>query len=206
MNFKYTISYNDLENETSLNNATEIAIDGEFNGLDVQTCSLNLLQLSDGSDHVYFVKFEGDYNSPNLKKILENTKIKKIFHFGRADLGFIKKHLNINVKNIFDTKIASKISRKYTSSHGLKDLCSDLLNIKLKKDAQSSDWGKPWDDYSEDMISYAGSDVIYLHRIKKELEKILIRENKHELAEKCFQFLETRTDLDLCGLGDIFEH
>ena len=117
---------------------------------------------------------------------------------------FIKHHLKINVKNIFDTKIASKICRKFTSSHGLKDLSKDLLGVKLDKEMQTSDWGR--ENYSDDQIKYAANDVLYLHKIKIELDKILNRENKMDIAKKCFEFLETRSNLDLNGLGDIFEH
>ena len=204
MNFKYKIYLNDLQSDTSLKNATTISVDGEFSGLNPLTDKLHLLQISDGSDFVHFIKFKDKYNAPNLKVILENKKIKKIFHFGRADLGFLKQHLNINVNNIFDTKIASKICRKFTSNHGLKDLAKDLLNVKLDKEMQTSDWGI--ETYSDGQIKYAANDVLYLHKIKVELDKILKRENKLHLAEKCFEFLETRTNLDLNGLGDIFEH
>lgn len=204
MNFKYELHLNDLPSETSLKNATTIAIDGEFSGLNPLTDKLHLLQLCDGSDMVHFVKFNGKYNAPHLKSLLENEKIKKIFHFGRADLGFLKQHLSINVRNIFDTKIASKICRKFTSNHGLKDLSKDLIGVKLDKEMQTSDWGK--EEYTKEQIQYAANDVLYLHKIKGELEKILKRENKDKIAEECFKFLETRTTLDLNGLGDIFEH
>jgi len=204
MNFKYELHLNDLPSETSLKNATTIAIDGEFSGLNPLTDRLHLLQLCDGSDMVHFVKFNGKYNAPHLKSLLENEKIKKIFHFGRADLGFLKQHLSINVRNIFDTKIASKICRKFTSNHGLKDLSKDLIGVKLDKEMQTSDWGK--EEYTKEQIQYAANDVLYLHKIKGELEKILKRENKNEIAEECFKFLETRTTLDLNGLDDIFEH
>ena len=204
MNFKYELHLNDLPSETSLKNATTIAIDGEFSGLNPLTDKLHLLQLCDGSEMVHFVKFKEKYNAPHLKSLLENEKIKKIFHFGRADLGFLKQHLSINVRNIFDTKIASKICRKFTSNHGLKDLSKDLVGVKLDKEMQTSDWGK--EEYTKEQIQYAANDVLYLHKIKGELEKILKRENKNEIAEECFKFLETRTTLDLNGLGDIFEH
>ena len=204
-NYKFYLS--DIDADTSLKNASSIAVDGEFSGLNPLTDKLHLLQLCDGSDFVHLVKFEGKYNAPNLKEILENNKIKKIFHFGRADLGFLKQHLDINVKNIFDTKIASKICRKFSPHHGLKDLCRDLINVNLSKVYQTSDWGKTIEEYSEDQIMYACKDVLYLHKIKDELEKILVREKKLALAEQCFNFLETRTTLDLIGLaGDIFEH
>ena len=204
-NYKFYLS--DIDADTSLKNASTIAVDGEFSGLNPLTDKLHLLQLCDGSDFVHLIKFEKNYNSPNLKEILENKQIKKIFHYGRADLSFLKKKLNINVKNIFDTKIASKICRKFCPNHGLKDLCRDLININLSKEHQTSDWGKKIEEYKEDQISYACNDVLYLHKIKTELEKILIRDNKKKLADKCFDFLETRTDLDLDGLNiDIFEH
>ncbi len=204
MNFKYKIHLNDLPSDTSLKNATTIAVDGEFSGLNPLTDKLHLIQLSDGSNFVHLVKFQGEYDAPNLKGILENDKIKKIFHFGRADLCFIKHHLKINVKNIFDTKIASKICRKFTNNHGLKDLSKDLLGVKLDKEMQTSDWG--CENYSDEQIKYAANDVLHLHKIKVELDKILKRENKTSIAEKCFEFLETRSNLDLSGLGDIFEH
>tara|TARA_A100001388_G_scaffold248670_1_gene208893 strand:+ start:132 stop:746 length:615 start_codon:yes stop_codon:yes gene_type:complete len=204
MNFKYKIHLNDLPTDTSLKNATTIAVDCEFSGLNPLTDKLHLIQLSDGANFVHLVKFQGEYNAPNLKGILENDKIKKIFHFGRADLSFIKHHIKINVKNIFDTKIASKICRKFTNNHGLKDLAKDLLGVKLDKEMQTSDWG--CENYSDEQIKYAASDVLHLHKIKVELDKILKRENKTSIAEKCFEFLETRSNLDLSGLGDIFEH
>ena len=204
-NYKFYLS--DIDADTSLKNASSIAVDGEFSGLNPLTDKLHLIQLCDGSDFVHLVKFEGEYNAPNLKKILENEKVKKILHYARADLGFIKKHLNINVKNIFDTKIASKICRKFTSRHGLSDLCKDLINVNLSKEHQSSDWGKKIDEYTEDQILYACKDVLYLHKIEEELKKILKRENKFELAVQCFKFIETKTALDLIGLTqDIFEH
>ena len=204
MNFKYKLHLNDLPTETSLKNATTIAIDGEFSGLNPLTDKLHLLQLCDGSNFVHLVRFKDAYNAPNLKILLEEKKIEKIFHFGRADLGFLKHCLKINVQNIFDTKIASKISRKFTNNHGLKDLAKDLINVKLDKEMQTSDWGK--EDYSEEQIRYAANDVLHLHVIKLELEKILKRENMQQIAKRCFEFLEIRTDLDLKGLGDIFEH
>ena len=204
MNFKYKLHLNDLPTETSLKNATTIAIDGEFSGLNPLTDKLHLLQLCDGSNFVHLVRFKNAYNAPNLKILLEDKKIEKIFHFGRADLGFLKHCLKINVQNIFDTKIASKISRKFTNNHGLKDLAKDLINVKLDKEMQTSDWGK--EDYSEEQIRYAANDVLHLHAIKLELEKILKRENMQQIAKRCFEFLEIRTDLDLKGLGDIFEH
>lgn len=204
MNFKFEIHLNDLPEVTSLKNATTIAVDGEFSGLNPLTDKLHLLQICDGSNFVYFIRFKDKYDAPNLKKIFEDKNIKKIFHYGRADLSFLKKHLNINVKNIFDTKIASKICRKFTSNHGLKDLSKDLLGVKLDKEMQTSDWGK--EEYNNEQIKYAANDVLYLHKIKDELEKILTREKKNIIANKCFEFLETRTDLDLNGLGDVFEH
>jgi ribonuclease D len=203
MNFKITEHLNDLNPDTSLKNAQSIAVDCEMSGLAPTFDNLHLVQICDGSNEVHLIRIK-DNKAPNLKQILENNNINKIFHYGRSDLGFLKNHLKINVKNIFDTKIASKISRKFTDSHGLKDLAKDLIGIRLDKEQQTSDWGK--DIYTKEQISYAASDVLYLHKIKSELEKILIRENKLDLAKRCFNFLETRTDLDLFGLGNIFEH
>ena len=204
-NYKFYLS--DIDADTSLKNASTIAVDGEFSGLNPLTDKLHLLQICDGSDFVHLIKFDGGYNAPNLKEVLENKKIKKILHYGRADLGFLKKHLDINLTNIFDTKIASKIGRRFTNRHGLSDLCKDLLNINLSKEHQTSDWGIKIEEYSKDQIMYACKDVLYLHKIKNELEKILKREDKLKIAEKCFEFLETRTALDLSGsLEDIFEH
>ncbi len=208
MNFdkKIVQHIDDLPAKSNLFNANSIALDCEMGGLSPTFDKLLLVQLYDGSSNeVHLIRIKSN-KAPNLKKILENDKIKKIMHYGRTDLGFLKHHLNINVKNIFDTKIASKISRKYINinNHGLKDLAKDLINIQLDKEQQTSDWNKP--KYSEAQLIYACNDVLYLHRIKSELEKILIRENKEELANKCFIFLETRTDLDLAGLGDVFQH
>ncbi len=203
MNFKIIEHLNDLNPDTSLKKAQSIAVDCEMSGLAPTFDKLHLVQLCDGSNQVHLIRIK-ERNATNLKNILENNSIKKIFHYSRNDLGFLKNHLDINVKNIFDTKIASKICRKFTNNHGLKDLVKDFLGIKLDKEQQTSDWGK--DKYTKEQILYAASDVLYLHKIKLELEKILIRENKMELAEKCFTFLETRTNLDLAGLGDIFEH
>jgi len=206
MNFdkKITQHVDDLPTNSNLFNANSIALDCEMGGLSPTFDKLLLVQLYDGSaDEVHLIRIKSNA-APNLKKILENDKIEKIMHYARTDLGFLKHHLNISVKNIFDTKIASKISRKYTSAHGLKDLAKDLINIKLDKEQQTSDWNKT--EYTKAQLIYACNDVLHLHKIKSELEKILIREKKIELAEKCFEFLETRTDLDLSGLGDVFEH
>ncbi|MEK9959845.1 MAG: ribonuclease D [Pelagibacteraceae bacterium] len=203
MNFKIIEHLNDLNPDTSLKNAQSIGVDCEMSGLAPTFDKLHLVQICDGTNEVHLIRIK-DTKAPNLKQILENNNINKIFHYGRSDLGFLKNHLKINVKNIFDTKIASKICRKFTSNHGLKDLAKDLIGIKLDKEQQTSDWGK--DIYTKEQILYAASDVLYLHKIKSELEKILIRENKLDLAIKSFEFLETRTDLDLAGLGDIFEH
>ncbi len=203
MNFKITEHLNDLNPDTSLKKAQSIAIDCEMSGLAPTFDKLHLVQICDGFNEVHLIRIK-DTEAPNLKQILENNNINKIFHYARTDLGFLKNHLNINVKNIFDTKIASKICRKFTTNHGLKDLAKDLIGIKLDKEQQTSDWGK--ETYTKDQVFYAASDVLHLHKIKLELEKILARENKTQIAKKCFDFLETRTELDLIGLDNIFEH
>ena len=142
----------------------------------------------------------------NLKKILEDDSIKKIFHFARFDLAVLKLYLKAEINNVYCSKIASKICRTYTDKHGLKDLCKELLNIELSKQMQSSDWGA--ETLTEQQQNYAASDVLYLHKIKEELDKILKRENRTELAEHCFKFLKHRVTLDLAGWNnqDIFAH
>ena len=146
------------------------------------------------------------FKADNLKKILENNNIIKIFQFARFDLAVLNYYLKADINNIYCTKIASKIGRTYTDKHGLKDLCKELLDIELSKQMQSSDWGA--ETLTEQQINYAASDVLHLHKIKDELDKILIRENRMELADHCFKFLKHRVTLDLAGWNnqDIFAH
>jgi|TARA_B110000438_G_scaffold302339_1_gene359739 ribonuclease D len=195
---------NDLKDNISFGNI--IAIDTEAMGLDPARDRLCLIQLYDGKGDCHMVQFENDHqSSPNLVKLLVDQNIQKIFHYARFDMAALKHALKIDVKNIYCTKIASKIARTYTNNHGLKDLCKELLNIEISKKQQSSDWGNV--SLSKDQIVYAANDVIHLHAIKNKLDSILIRENRQPLVDACINFLPTRVELDLRGWeNDIFSH
>jgi ribonuclease D len=202
---KVKIHKNDLPN--NLNLGKIIAIDTETMGLDYKRDPLCLVQISSGNEEVHLIQINRKtFKADNLKKILEDNEIKKIFQFARFDLAVLKYYLKAEINNVYCTKIASKICRTYTDKHGLKDLCKELLNIELSKQMQSSDWGA--ENLTEQQVNYAASDVLYLHKIKEELDKILTRENRMELAEHCFKFLKHRVTLDLAGWNnqDIFAH
>ena len=202
---KVKIHKNDLPN--NLNLGKIISIDTETMGLDYKRDPLCLVQISSGNDEVHLVQINRKtFKADNLKKILEDNDIKKIFQFARFDLAVLNYYLKADINHVYCTKIASKIGRTYTDKHGLKDLCKELLNIELSKQMQSSDWGS--ETLTEQQVNYAASDVLYLHKIKEELDKILIRENRMELAEHCFKFLKHRVTLDLAGWNnqDIFSH
>jgi len=191
----------------NINLGEVIAVDTETMGLDFSRDRLCLIQLSSGDNKVYIIQINKEsYQAENLKKILEDKKIKKIFQYARFDLAVLKKYLNVEVNNVYCTKIASRIGRTYSDKHGLKDLCKELLNIELSKVMQSSDWGA--EELTKEQIQYAASDVLYLHKIKNELDKMLKRENRLEIAEQCFNFLKHRVALDLAGWNnqDIFSH
>ena len=202
---KVKIHKNDLPN--NLNLGKIIAIDTETMGLDYKRDPLCLVQISSGNEEVHLIQINRKtFKADNLKKILEDNDIKKIFQFARFDLAVLNYYLKADINNVYCTKIASKIGRTYTDKHGLKDLCKELLNVELSKQMQSSDWGS--ETLTEQQVNYAASDVLYLHKIKEELDKILIRENRMELAEHCFKFLKHRVTLDLAGWHnqDIFSH
>ena len=191
---------------SNLNLGLTIAIDTETMGLNPIRDKLCLVQISKGNSISHLVKINDIKKKPkNLIKILKNNKIKKIFHFARFDVAVLKHSYGINIKNIYCTKIASKIIRTYTDKHGYKDLCSELLNISISKTEQTSDWGG---ELSKAQMKYAATDVLYLHKIKKKLDIMLSREKRIDLAEACFKFIEYRTDLDLGGWSDldIFRH
>ncbi len=184
-----------------------VAIDSETLGLNNQRDKLCLIQISGGDGNAHIVQLNRDnYKAPNLKKLLTNKKILKIFHFARFDMAVIKHYLGIDVEPVYCTKIASKLTRTYTDSHGLKSLCEEFLNKKISKHCQSSDWGA--ENLTKEQIQYAASDVLYLHAIKDKLDNMLKRENRTELAQECFLFLTTRVALDLVGWNDkdIFSH
>ena len=202
-----TLYQNDLPENHKLTNAQSVAIDAESLGLNYKgRDKLCLLQLCSGDDEVYIVQFDrNNYESPNLCKILNDSNILKIAHFARFEMGILKYYLNVKMENIYCTKIASKLGRTYTDKHGLYDITKELLNITLNKSQQSSDWGLK--DLSEEQKQYAALDVLYLHKLKEKLDLMLKRENRDQLAKHCFEFLNTRSELDLNGWDeDIFSH
>ncbi len=184
-----------------------VAIDTETQGLSLIRDKLCLVQLSSGDGHAHIVQPDrSTYDCPNLKALLSDISIEKIFHFARFDVAIIKRDLGVDMSPIFCTKIASGLVRTYTDRHGLKDVCRDLLSVDLSKQQQSSDWAS--DELTEAQLNYAASDVLYLHQLKTILTARLLRENRFDLAQSCFNFLSTRADLDLLGWGevDIFSH
>ena len=204
---KITLYQNDLPENHKLANAQSVAIDAESLGLNYKgRDKLCLLQLCADDDDVFIVQFDrSKYKSPNLCRILENNNVLKIAHFARFEIGILKHYLNADIKSIYCTKIASKLCRTYTDKHGLYDITKELLNITLNKAQQSSDWGLK--ELSEDQKQYAALDVLYLHKLKEKLDLMLKRENRIELANQCFNFLNTRVKLDLDGWEeDIFNH
>ena len=194
---------NDLPDDLNLGNI--IAVDGEFMGLNVRRDPLCLIQVSSGNSDAHIVQFDREnYKAPNLVKILNDENIKKIFHYGRADMAHIKYYLKTETHNILDTKIASKLARSYADNHSLKTLIKEFIKIDISKQFQSSDFGG---DLTPAQLKYCANDVIYLHKIHDELMKILKRENRIELYEKCLKFLQTRVDLDLALFkDDIWSH
>jgi ribonuclease D len=185
-----------------------VAIDTETLGLNPLRDKLCLVQLSQGDGVCHMVKFDVQkpYNSPNLRKLLGDPTITKIFHFARFDVATLSHHLQVTVAPIYCTKIASKLTRTYTARHSLKDLCHALLSISLDKQCQLSDWGDQ--TLSEEQLAYAAHDVLYLHKLKDALDALLIRSNRVALANECFAFLPTCANLDLQGweVGNLFAH
>ena len=183
-----------------------IALDSETMGLNPKRDKLCLVQISNGDEVCHLIKIDLSIRKPvNLIKILKNNKIQKIFHYARFDVAVFKQNFKINIQNIYCTKIASKLVRTYTDKHGYKDLCSELLGKSISKTEQSSDWGG---ELSKDQQKYAATDVLYLHKIKDKLDKMLLREKRNKLAKACFDFIQYRTDLDINGWSehDIFKH
>ena len=203
MNIDIKLHKNDLPEDLDLGNG--IAVDGEFMGLDVKRDPLCLIQISSGNSDAHIIQLDRkSYKAPNLSRIFMDKKITKIFHYGRADMAHIKYYLKTPTENILDTKIASKLARSYSDSHSLKILIKEFLNIDISKQFQSSDFGGK---LTEAQLKYCANDVIYLHKIHEELEKILIRENRIHLYNDCLKFLKTRVDLDLASFNsDIWSH
>ncbi len=201
MNIK--LHKNDLPDDLELGNV--IAVDGEFMGLNFRRDPLCLIQISSGNSDAHIIQLNrSNYDAPNLIKILSNKNITKIFHYGRADLAYIKYYLKTETNNILDTKIASKLSRSYSDNHSLKTLIKEFINIDISKQFQNSDFGG---ELTPAQLKYCANDVIYLHKIHEELNKILIREKRIELYKECLKFLKTRVDLDLALFkDDIWAH
>ena len=206
---KITKLKEDITSEIAKSLKNSIAIDTEATGLQIpERDKLSLIQICDEKGNVYIIQpNKKTYKAPNLVSVLENEQILKIGHFLRFDKSALEYFLKCKMKNIFDTKIASKIVRTYTDAHGLKNLTQEFCNKSLDKRQGSSDWNKDINDLSDKQLEYAANDVIYLHKIKSELEKMLIRENRMELFKNCIAFLDTRIELDQNGFKfDIFEH
>jgi ribonuclease D len=203
MNLDIKLHKHDLPDDLKLGNT--IAVDCEMGGLNIKRDPLCLVQISAGNSDAHIIQLDrSNYKAPNLVKILEDKKVKKIFHFARADLTFISYHLKINVQNINCTKIKSKLSRTYTDRHSLKDLIKEFEGIDVSKQHQASDFGG---ELSQAQLKYCANDVIYLHKINDALDKILIRENRMKLYEDTIKFIQTRVDLDLASFKeDIWSH
>jgi ribonuclease D len=200
-----TLHRGDLPAGLDFGNA--VAIDSETMGLNPHRDRLCVVQLSAGDGTAHLVQFPvGQYDAPNLKALLTNPAVTKLFHFGRFDIAVFKHYLGVLTGPVYCTKIASKLVRTFTDRHGLKDLCKELLNIELSKQQQSSDWGA--DLLSDEQMKYAASDVLYLHQLRAKLDIMLAREGRAAIAQACFDFLPTRALLDLQGWPeiDIFAH
>ena len=189
----------------NLNLGNTIAVDGEFMGLNVKRDPLCLIQISSGNSDAHIVQLDrSKYNAPNLVKVLSDKNVKKIFHFARSDLAHIKYYLKTDVNNVECTKIQSKIARTFSDNHSLKTLIKEFMNIDISKQFQTTDFGG---ELSQGQLKYCANDVIYLHKINEELNKILKRENRIELYQECLKFLKTRVDLDLALFKeDIWAH
>ncbi len=184
-----------------------VAVDTETMGLNPQRDRLCLVQLSDGKGDAHLVQFaKGSYDAPNLKALMVNAHVTKLFHFARFDMASIMAYLGVMTGSVYCTKIASRLARTFTDRHGLKDLTRELLGVEMSKQQQSSDWGSG--ELSREQMEYAASDVLYLHALKSKLDVMLLREGRKEVAEACFAFLPVRAALDLAGWpeSDIFAH
>lgn len=184
-----------------------VAIDTETMGLKPVRDRLCLVQLSSGDGNAHIVQFKANqYDAPNLKKLLLDQSVTKLFHFGRFDIATLWMYLNVLAAPVYCTKIASRIARTFTQHHSLKTLCSELLNVELDKHQQTTDWGA--DTITPEQIKYAGSDVLYLHKLRASLDAMMIREGRLHLAQACFSFLPSRALLDVAGWDeeDIFAH
>ena len=206
---KITKFKEDITSEVANSFKNSIAIDTEATGLQIpERDKLSLIQICDEDQNVFIIQPNKDnFNAPNLVSVIEIEKILKIGNFLRFDKSALEYFLKCKMKNIFDTKIASKVVRTYTDQHGLKNLVFEFCNKNIDKRQGSSDWNKDLNELSDKQLDYAANDVIYLHKIKAELEKMLVREKRMDIFKKCLVFLDTRVALDQSGFKfDIFEH
>ncbi|WP_072368994.1 ribonuclease H-like domain-containing protein [Hyphomicrobium sp. NDB2Meth4] len=200
-----TLHKNDLP--AGLSFGPSVAVDTETLGLNPNRDRLCVVQLSAGDGTAHLVQLDGkDYSAPNLKALLTDPAVLKIFHYARFDIAVLEKYLGIVTAPIYCTKIASKLVRTYTDRHGLKDLVSELAGVELSKQQQSSDWAAS--ELSQQQLAYAASDVLHLHTVKAKLDAMLERDGRTQFAQAAFGFLSTRAKLDLAGFGeiDIFAH
>ena len=203
MNIDIKLHKDDLPEDLDLGNT--IAIDGEFMGLNVKRDPLCLIQISSGNSDAHIIQLNREtYNAPNLIKLLSNKNRIKIFHYARADMAHIKYYLKVNLENVRCTKLSSRLARTFSDRHGLKDLVKEIIGIDISKQQQSSDFGG---ELTTAQLKYCANDVVYLHKIHEELNKILIREKRIDLYNDCLKFLKTRVDLDLASFkDDIWSH
>ena len=205
MQYNYEYHIDDIPNNLELKG--DLAIDTEAMGLNNHRDRLCMIQLADELKKIHLVHFKNrDFNAPNLTKVLTDASRVKIFHYARFDLAIIQKYLKIEMKEVFCTKIASKLCRTYTQYHSLMELCSEYIEVKISKQQQCSDWGSS--NLTKKQLNYAAQDVRYLHEIRDKLTSILLREGKKEIATQCFDFLPVKSKLDLLGWAneDIFAH
>lgn len=199
-----TLHQGDLPKGLSLGSL--VAVDTEAMGLNPNRDYLTLVQLSAGDGTAHIVQLTRAFDCPNLKALMTDPKVVKLFHFARFDIAMMRKWMQITVSPVWCTKIASRLARTYTDKHGLKDVVREVAGIDLSKAQQSSDWGAV--TLTDAQVQYAASDVLYLHQVKAGLEAMLVREGRLGLAEACFRFLPVRAELDLAGWNeeDIFSH
>ena len=201
-----TVHLNDLP--VGIGFGASVAIDTETLGLNPHRDRLCVVQLSAGDGSAHLVQFEkGRYEAPNLKALLVNPNVLKIFHFGRFDIAVLLHTFGVSTSPVYCTKIAAKLVRTFTDRHGLKDLCRELLGVEVSKQQQTSDWGQAI--LTPEQLSYAASDVLHLHALKAKLDGLLAREGREALAQACFAFLPFRAELDLKGWhdgADVFNH
>lgn len=202
-----TIHFHKGDLPANISFGKSVAVDTETQGLSMVRDKLCLVQLSAGDGDAHIVQVDrATYDCPNLKALMSDVDVEKIFHFARFDVAVMKRDLGVDITPVYCTKIASALVRTYTDGHGLKNLCKELLGVDLSKQQQSSDWAS--DSLSQAQLSYAASDVLYLHQLQRILTARLMREERMHLAQACFEFLPTRAELDLAGWHevDIFSH